>query len=290
MMIIIMMKLQINQKNVGRTCAQPWPALQPLVAMVSTSALSLITAIFSRLVLVNLMGCMWWNMAVGEGLEYSWAAHIRAWQQRAACVVACLLAFAYCLCMQGWAAQGSHQQLTSSSRKAAGLSSTGCSLPAENKEYDLLTASNFQRWVISCYFSLTTMVTIGAPRSLSLPASQAACRPAASCSGSPPSLLNGVSFSPTPLLCRCSAGYGDITPVTISEAGLVLLFEVVGGAPLPPADCCCRHCPMQCRRAPPPPGCCCRHCPMHHSRQRCHSWMLSAASQIKVPLHDSAPA
>jgi hypothetical protein len=45
--------------------------------MVSTRALSLITAVFSLLVLVNLMGCIWWNMAVSEGLEYSWAAHIR---------------------------------------------------------------------------------------------------------------------------------------------------------------------------------------------------------------------
>ena len=51
-------------------------------------------------------------------------------------------------------------------------------LLAENKEYDLLTASNFQRWVISCYFSLTTMVTIGAPSAaFPLPA----CQP-----GSPP--------------------------------------------------------------------------------------------------------
>ena len=33
--------------------------------------------------------------------------------------------------------------------------------PAATKDYDLLTASNPERWVICCYFALTTMVTIG---------------------------------------------------------------------------------------------------------------------------------
>jgi hypothetical protein len=81
----------------------------------------------------------------------------------------------------GLGGQGSHQQPINSLLAclppvAARL--PAC-LPAENKEYDLLTASNFQRWVISCYFSLTTMVTIGALVWQPFAASQAACRLAA---------------------------------------------------------------------------------------------------------------
>jgi hypothetical protein len=41
--------------------------------------LLLSTALFSLLVLVNLLACLWWNLALDEGLSNSWAAYVREW-------------------------------------------------------------------------------------------------------------------------------------------------------------------------------------------------------------------
>ncbi|KAI3437808.1 hypothetical protein D9Q98_000255 [Chlorella vulgaris] len=103
--------------------------MRPFVSLLSPRMLLLSTALFSLLVLVNLLACLWWNLALDEGLSNSWAAYVR------------------------------------------------------DKDYDLLEAADTQRWLVCAYFALTTMGTIG---------------------------------------------YGDITPVTFSETGLVLVFEVVG--------------------------------------------------------------
>lgn len=42
----------------------------------STNTLILFNALFSLAVLVNLLGCIWWNVAVASGLEDSWAAAV----------------------------------------------------------------------------------------------------------------------------------------------------------------------------------------------------------------------
>ncbi|KAI7838739.1 hypothetical protein COHA_007535 [Chlorella ohadii] len=64
------------------------------------------TAGYSHTSLLLLQGCIWWSVAVGEGLDNSWAA-------------------------------------------------------AVNKDFDLLTASGPIQWLVSCYFALTTIVTVG---------------------------------------------------------------------------------------------------------------------------------
>lgn len=40
-------------------------------------------AVLSLLVLLNLLGCVWWAVAVAEGIENSWAGQICEWVQRA---------------------------------------------------------------------------------------------------------------------------------------------------------------------------------------------------------------
>lgn len=81
--------------------------MRPIVSLLSPRMVLLFTSFFSLAVLVNLLGCLWWNMALDEGLENSWAAFV------------------------------------------------------QNKDYDLLAASDPNRWTVSCYFALTTLVTIG---------------------------------------------------------------------------------------------------------------------------------
>ncbi|KAL4451688.1 hypothetical protein ABPG75_007350 [Micractinium tetrahymenae] len=83
-------------------------ASQPLMALMSTQNLLLFNAIYSLAVLVNLMGCIWWNMAVNEGLDNSWAV-----------------------------------------------------LVTNGKGIDLTTSSDATRWLVSVYFALTTVATIG---------------------------------------------------------------------------------------------------------------------------------
>ncbi|PRW57808.1 cyclic nucleotide-binding [Chlorella sorokiniana] len=80
--------------------------MRVLASAVTTRKLLLLHAVFSLAVLVNLLGCIWWNVAVGEGLDNSWAA-------------------------------------------------------AVNKDFDLLTAGEPTQWLVSCYFALTTIVTVG---------------------------------------------------------------------------------------------------------------------------------
>lgn len=48
--------------------------LQFVAAALTTRTLLLIHALFTLCVLVNLLGCIWWNVAETEGLENSWAA------------------------------------------------------------------------------------------------------------------------------------------------------------------------------------------------------------------------
>ncbi|PRW57335.1 Potassium channel AKT1 [Chlorella sorokiniana] len=105
--------------------------LKPLVALLTTRTLLLFNAGLTLAVLVNLLGCLWWNLAISQGIYHSWA---------------------------------SPDVLTT-------------------KKYNLAEASDWNRWLVSCYYSLTTMLTIG---------------------------------------------YGDITPVTILETGVVIIFQVVG--------------------------------------------------------------
>ena len=45
-----------------------------MAAALTTRTLLLIHALFTLCVLVNLLGCIWWNVAETEGLENSWAA------------------------------------------------------------------------------------------------------------------------------------------------------------------------------------------------------------------------
>jgi len=95
-------------------------------------------------------------------------------------------------------------------------------------------SSDFDRWLVSCYFALTTMVTIGAPRREKVEGqgrggySLHICQAAQTCS------LACIPAHPHPLhpahhpSCRAT-GYGDITPVTIKEVGFTIIFEIVGG-------------------------------------------------------------
>ena len=127
-----------------------------------------------------------------------------------------------------------------------GLGCLALPLPAAvTKDYDLLTATDPQRWLVSCYFALTTMVTIGERPPAQQPAPPAAVlllreEPSLFVVGGIPSLLNlpcgPVVPIPTPSIPCCSrpspclpAGYGDITPTTIKDTGVTILFEVVGG-------------------------------------------------------------
>ncbi|KAL4433441.1 hypothetical protein ABPG77_010294 [Micractinium sp. CCAP 211/92] len=81
---------------------------QPLMSLLNTRNLLLFNALFSLAVLVNLMGCIWWNIAVNEGLDNSWVV-----------------------------------------------------LVTNGKGIDLATSSDPTRWLVSCYFALTTVATIG---------------------------------------------------------------------------------------------------------------------------------
>ena len=38
--------------------------------------------LFSLCVVVNVLGCLWWNIALGEGLQNSWAASLSEWAVR----------------------------------------------------------------------------------------------------------------------------------------------------------------------------------------------------------------
>lgn len=40
----------------------------------TTRSLMLFTTLFTMAVLLNLMGCLWWNVAAGQGLDTSWAS------------------------------------------------------------------------------------------------------------------------------------------------------------------------------------------------------------------------
>ena len=108
----------------------------------------------------------------------------------------------------------------------------------------MLTATDAQRWLVSCYFALTTMVTIGERPPAQPPAGRqrgqhisTSCRrplPGACyvvvllvlLTPSSHPVFSPLSFPPLPSL---PSGYGDITPVTIRETGVTIFFEVVGG-------------------------------------------------------------
>jgi hypothetical protein len=156
----------------------------------TTRTLLLLHALFSLCLLVNLLGCMWWNLAVTEGLVDSWAtasecsdpggAAGSAGQQggpslglgaRCACPCTCAAACA-AACATGFLAAPDRQPATSWTarhacpppcmRRRQPVSPALLHLcPAVTKDFDLLTASDGARWLVSCYFALTTMVTIG---------------------------------------------------------------------------------------------------------------------------------
>ena len=126
--------------------------MRPLVLLLSPRAVLLFALLFSLAVLVNLLGCLWWNIALDEGLENSWAARIGE-----ACRPPLMLGVPAAAALPS---STPHARLSASAmhgRRAGRCAAAG----ADNKDFDLLTASDPARWLVSCYFALTTLVTIG---------------------------------------------------------------------------------------------------------------------------------
>jgi hypothetical protein len=145
--------------------------MRVLASAVTSRKLLLLHAVFSLAVLVNLLGCIWWNVAVGEGLDNSWAA-------------------------------------------------------AVNKDFDLLTAGEPTQWLVSCYFALTTIVTVGGCGDWTASAAQ---RLRTRMRYAPCAKWQAQLFSNLPqhpalhadlLPSTCSAGYGDIVPATVKEVAM----------------------------------------------------------------------
>jgi hypothetical protein len=42
----------------------------------SSTKITIINVLLSVMILINLLGCLWWAVAATEGLEHSWAAHV----------------------------------------------------------------------------------------------------------------------------------------------------------------------------------------------------------------------
>lgn len=51
------------------------PISGPLMTLMNTATMYLLNILFTMLVLINLLGCIWWFVAVLEGLENSWVVY-----------------------------------------------------------------------------------------------------------------------------------------------------------------------------------------------------------------------
>mgnify|MGYP001093247974 FL=1 len=67
-----------------------------LQGYINSTTLLVVSALLSLLILLNLLGCVWWTIAVLEGIENSWAGQVGklGWVEEVAslgALLACLL-------------------------------------------------------------------------------------------------------------------------------------------------------------------------------------------------------